>query len=125
MCRSLTWSGVPYFGSQHSGGMYSGVPYGYAFHSPFSPALIPKSAIFAVSCGGPGPLPGGGGDSCKKTVCFWVFSLCLSRACLGQVAVFILKWLKKRRFSHLDEDIAWLQVKMANLARAAVQIPRE
>ena len=36
-----------------------------------------------------------------------------------------LKWLKKRRFSHLDEDIAWLQVKMANLARAAVQIPRE
>jgi hypothetical protein len=98
MCRSLTWSGVPYFGSQHSGGMYSGVPYGYAFHSPFSPALIPKSAIFAVSCGGPGPLPGGGGDSCKKTVCFGVFSLCLSRACLGQVAVFTFKMAQKEAF---------------------------
>ena len=27
------------------------------------------------------------------------FSLCLSRACLGKLIIFIYKWLKKRRFN--------------------------
>ena len=31
---------------------------------------------------------------------FFEFSLCLSRACLGKMFVFIYKWRKKWRFSH-------------------------
>jgi hypothetical protein len=35
----------------------------------------------------------------RKTASFFEFSLCLSRACLGKMIVFIYKWLKKCRFS--------------------------
>jgi hypothetical protein len=46
---------------------------------------------------------------CDKTASFFEFSLCLSRACLGKIIVFIYKWRKKtvlspvssRRFSRL------------------------
>jgi hypothetical protein len=36
----------------------------------------------------------------RKTPLFFEFSLCLSRACLGKMFVFIYKWHKKWRFSH-------------------------
>jgi hypothetical protein len=36
----------------------------------------------------------------RKTPLFSQLSLCLSRACLGKMIVFICKWLKRRRFSH-------------------------
>jgi hypothetical protein len=35
----------------------------------------------------------------RKTASFFEFSLCLSRACLGKMIVYIYKWLQKRRFS--------------------------
>ena len=35
---------------------------------------------------------------CDKTASFFEFSLCLSRACLGEMFVFIYKWRKKCRF---------------------------
>ena len=41
---------------------------------------------------------GGIGAPCGRTVPFLDFSLCLSRACLGKVFVFIYKWLKKGVF---------------------------
>jgi hypothetical protein len=36
----------------------------------------------------------------EKTVVVFEFSLCLSRACLGKMFVFIFKWLKHAVFSH-------------------------
>jgi hypothetical protein len=36
----------------------------------------------------------------RKTPLFFEFSLCLSRACLGKMSVFIYKWRKNWRFSH-------------------------
>jgi hypothetical protein len=36
----------------------------------------------------------------RKTPLFFEFPLCLSRACLGKMIVFIHKWRKKWRFSH-------------------------
>jgi hypothetical protein len=38
------------------------------------------------------------GARCEKTVSFFEFSLCLSRACLGKMIVFIYKWLKNAGF---------------------------
>jgi hypothetical protein len=37
---------------------------------------------------------------CTKRRSHFEFSLCLSRACLGKMFVFISKWRKKWRFSH-------------------------
>jgi hypothetical protein len=38
------------------------------------------------------------GARCEKTASFFEFSLCLSRACLGKMIVFIYKWLKNAGF---------------------------
>ena len=40
------------------------------------------------------------GATVRKTASFFEFSLCLSRACLGKMIVFIYKWLKKTVFTH-------------------------
>jgi hypothetical protein len=44
--------------------------------------------------------------TCEKRISFLSFpySLCLSRACLGKMIIFIMKRLNKRRFSRLIED---------------------
>jgi hypothetical protein len=34
----------------------------------------------------------------KRSLCFWVLFICLSRACLGKMLVFMYKWLKRTRF---------------------------
>jgi hypothetical protein len=39
----------------------------------------------------------------RKTPLFFEFSLCLSRACLGKMFVYIYKWRKKWRFLHRAE----------------------
>jgi hypothetical protein len=41
----------------------------------------------------------GGSTPVRKTSSFFEFSLCLSRACLGKMIVFIYKWLQKAVFS--------------------------
>eukprot|EP01046_Picozoa_sp_COSAG06_P039393 COSAG06_NODE_4648_length_4068_cov_2.547493_2_plen_100_part_00 len=38
---------------------------------------------------------------CKKTALYFEFSLCLPRACLGKMIIFILKSGQKVPFSHL------------------------
>jgi hypothetical protein len=53
--------------------------------------------------GGPEPKPERLRKSPARKRPFFEFSLCLSRACLGKMLVFIYKWLKKWRFSHLRE----------------------
>ena len=40
-------------------------------------------------------------SSVRKTASFFEFSLCLSRACLGKVFVFLYKWLKNAVFRRL------------------------
>jgi hypothetical protein len=45
----------------------------------------------------------------RKTASFFEFSLCLSRACLGKMIVFITKWLKnavfRRRFGFVGRSL--------------------
>jgi hypothetical protein len=41
----------------------------------------------------------------KKTPLFFEFSLCLSRACLGKMTVFIYQWRKKWSFSHRSDTL--------------------
>jgi hypothetical protein len=38
----------------------------------------------------------------RKTASFFEFSLCLSRACLGKMIVFIYKWLKSAVFRRVQ-----------------------
>jgi hypothetical protein len=44
------------------------------------------------------------GDVLRTTPLFSRLFLCLSRACLGKMIVFIYKWRKKWRFSHQPES---------------------
>ena len=49
-------------------------------------------------------------DAAKKTVFFGVFNVCLSRACLGRMIIYIYKWLKKCRFLtcwHHRRSVRW------------------
>jgi hypothetical protein len=41
----------------------------------------------------------------RKTASFFEFSLCLSRACLGKMIVFIYKWLKNAVFRRASVSI--------------------
>ena len=41
---------------------------------------------------------------------FVEFSLCLSRACLGRMIVFIYKWLRKTVFTHLELNVDRLEL---------------
>jgi hypothetical protein len=43
--------------------------------------------------------------ACEKRHSFFEFSLCLTRACLGKMFVFIYKWRKKMSFSAPDQRI--------------------
>ena len=47
-----------------------------------------------------------GHGSVRQTASFFEFCLCLSRACLGTMIVFIYKWLKRCRFS---QGMWWFQ----------------
>eukprot|EP01046_Picozoa_sp_COSAG06_P023429 COSAG06_NODE_1859_length_8205_cov_15.172095_10_plen_72_part_00 len=42
--------------------------------------------------------------SCRNAS-FGEFSLCLSRACLGETIIFSIKWRKKTRFSAPDSSV--------------------
>jgi hypothetical protein len=55
----------------------------------------------------------------RKNGLFFEFSLCLSRACLGKMIVFIYKWLKTTVFTHRDQDRAQRHADL-NLPIAAV-----
>jgi hypothetical protein len=57
-----------------------------------------------------------------KNGIFFQFSLCLSRACLGKIIVFIYKWLKKWHFSQ-SMMIMWRVTKEKKYRDAAWSVP--
>jgi hypothetical protein len=71
---------------------------------PFSCRLQNESARAVHARGdsrGVGPNPAAWLRDDSGTETAFEFSLCLSRACLGKIIVFIYKWLKNRRLSHV------------------------
>ena len=55
---------------------------------------LPLPPPLGSGAGGGGSAPVAPG-ACKKTHLFSQLSLCLSRACLGKIIIFIYKWLRK------------------------------
>eukprot|EP01046_Picozoa_sp_COSAG06_P026451 COSAG06_NODE_2275_length_7194_cov_10.705144_4_plen_92_part_00 len=64
-----------------------------------TPGSTPRAADAEKAGGGGGDDDDEDSDSeVGKTASFFEFSLCLSRACLGKMIVFIYKWLKNAVF---------------------------
>jgi len=61
---------------------------------------LPLPPPLGSGAGGGGSAPVAPG-ACKKTHLFSQLSLCLSRACLGKMIIFIYKWRKRYAFSRL------------------------
>jgi hypothetical protein len=77
--------------------------------SPRSASVATAAASLAHTAGGLCGVSNRCGQRCevavlRKTHLFFELPLCLSRACLGKMIIFIMKRLNKRRFSRLIED---------------------